>query len=175
MLGRVLVKKSSFLGATLNLHRGKTVNFFSLFQVHMIAMVKISQTKKNQSSLSCLYPEIWCDKTTLFFLKRVILWAPTVYRDTLARYSLPIKSVYVENLTWHQRIWIINRSPRLTFCRPKLLQILSPSVLSASLHSLLLLTPTHPPAVSPPADIHGERISSRFGRQRVEFSVGFCH
>jgi hypothetical protein len=30
-----------------------------------------------------------------------------------------------------QRIWIINRSPRLTFCRPKLLQMLYPCVLSA--------------------------------------------
>ncbi len=30
-----------------------------------------------------------------------------------------------------QRVWIITRSPRLSLCRPKLLQILSPCVLSA--------------------------------------------
>ncbi len=40
-------------------------------------MVKISQTK-NQSSLPCLCPEICCGKNTLFFKKRVILWAPIV-------------------------------------------------------------------------------------------------
>jgi hypothetical protein len=85
MLGQVLVKKSSFLGTTLNLHRGKTVKFFTLFQVHMIPMVKISQTNKKQSSLSCLCPEIWCGKNMLFFQKRVILWAPTVhYREKKA-------------------------------------------------------------------------------------------
>ncbi len=37
-----------------------------------------------------------------------------------------------------QRIWIMNRSPRLTFCRPKLLQILSPTPATAD----------HPPLAS---------------------------
>ncbi len=32
-------------------------------------MVKVFQTKKNQSSLSCLCPEICCGKNTFFFLK----------------------------------------------------------------------------------------------------------
>jgi hypothetical protein len=50
----------------------------------------------------------------------------------------------------NQRIWIINRSPRLTFCRPKLLQILSPCVLPPPPHPLLLLTSPRPPSVSPP-------------------------
>jgi hypothetical protein len=47
-----------------------------------------------------------------------------------------------------QRIWINNRSPHSTFCRWKLLQILSPCVLSA------LPTPPPPPATAdhpPPA------------------------
>ncbi len=47
-----------------------------------------------------------------------------------------------------QRIWINNRSPRSTFCRWKLLQILSPCVLSA------LPPPPPPPATAdhpPPA------------------------
>ncbi len=44
-----------------------------------------------------------------------------------------------ENTYW-QRIWIINRSPRLTLCRPKLLQILSPCVLSATPHPCCCLT-----------------------------------
>jgi hypothetical protein len=50
MLGRI-VKKSSFLGATLNLHRGKTVKFFKYFQIYMIPMAKISQTKKSELSI----------------------------------------------------------------------------------------------------------------------------
>jgi hypothetical protein len=55
MLGQVSVKNLSFLGATLNLHRGKTVKCFTLFQVSMIPMVKISQTKKTRALyLACV-------------------------------------------------------------------------------------------------------------------------
>jgi hypothetical protein len=58
MLGHVLVKKSSFLGATLNLHRGKTVKFFFTFSSAHDSHGQDLSNKKNQSSLSCLYPEI---------------------------------------------------------------------------------------------------------------------
>ncbi len=50
----------------------------------------------------------------------------------------------------YQRIGINNRSPRSTFFRTNLLQILSPCVLTASPHPLLLLTSPRPPAVPPP-------------------------
>jgi hypothetical protein len=75
----------------------------------------------------------------------------------------------------YQRIRVINRSPRSTFCRPKLLQILSPCVLSASLHPhpLLLLTNPCPLAVSPPPDTHGERTGAV--SDEGKFSQGFCH
>jgi hypothetical protein len=66
-----------------------------------------------------------------------------------------------------QRIGINDRSPRSTFCRTKLLQIVSPCVQSASPHPLLLLTSPRPPAVPPPPDIHGERIWSSFAGQKV--------
>jgi hypothetical protein len=78
--------------------------------------------------------------------------------------------VTVTSLTLTQRIWINNRSPRSTFCRWKLLHILSPCVLSTSPHPLLLLTSLRSPAVVPPPHIHvqGERIWSSFTRQKAE-------
>ncbi len=79
MLGRVSVKKSSFWGANLNLHRGKTVKVFYTFSSLHDNHGQDLSNKKNQSSLSCLCPEICCGKNTIFLKKRVILWAPTVY------------------------------------------------------------------------------------------------
>ncbi len=52
-----------------------------------------------------------------------------------------------------QRIWIITRIQRSTFCRPKLLLILSPCAV-CSTHTLLLLTP-------PPPSLQRERIEGR--------------
>jgi hypothetical protein len=55
---------------------------------------------------------------------------------------------YGQEHSLEQRIWIITGSPHLSFCRPKLLQILSPRVLSAPPppHPCCCLTPsTHPP------------------------------
>jgi hypothetical protein len=78
MLGRVSVKKSSFWGANLNLHRGKMVKVFYTFSSLHDSHGQDLSNKKKQSSLSCLCPEICCGKNTIFFKKRVILWAPTV-------------------------------------------------------------------------------------------------
>jgi hypothetical protein len=69
-----------------------------------------------------------------------------------------------------QRIWIINKSPRSTFRHSKLLQILSPCVLSASPHPLLLLTTPRPPAVSPRPDTHGDRIWSSFTMESLAWA-----
>jgi hypothetical protein len=78
MSGQVSLKKSSFWGANLNLHRGKTVKVFYTFPSLHDNHGQDLSNKKNQSSLSCLCPEICCGKNTIFFKKRVILWAPTV-------------------------------------------------------------------------------------------------
>ncbi len=66
------------MGATLNLHRAKTVTFFYTFSSPRDTPGQDLSNKKNQSSLPCLYPEICCGKNTFFFFKRVILLAPTV-------------------------------------------------------------------------------------------------
>jgi hypothetical protein len=58
MLGRVLVKKSFFLGATLNLHRGKTDKLFFTFSSPHDSHGQDLSNKQKQSSLSFLYPEI---------------------------------------------------------------------------------------------------------------------
>jgi hypothetical protein len=65
-----------------------------------------------------------------------------------------------------QRIWIINRNPRLTFC-PKLLQILAPCVLSPPPPTTADLPP-HASCFPSPHTVHGERIWSSFRRQKVE-------
>jgi hypothetical protein len=49
MLGWVSIKKLSFFGVTLNLHRGKTVKFLKHF---FKSMGEISQTKKPELSIT---------------------------------------------------------------------------------------------------------------------------
>ncbi len=81
-------------------------------------------------------------------------------------------TVYCLLLTVQQRIWITNRSLRLAFCRPKLLQILSPCVLSVPLPPA---TADHLPPASwfPSPRTHTERESVAVLDDR-KLSVGFC-
>jgi hypothetical protein len=52
---KFLLKKTyTFLGVFLNRHRGKTVKYFLISLLHREIKPFIYQTKKNQSSLSCL-------------------------------------------------------------------------------------------------------------------------
>ncbi len=70
-----------------------------------------------------------------------------------------------------QRIWIINRNPRLTFCRRKLLQILRfslPVYCPPPLPPTTADLPTPDSCFPSPPDIHRERIWSSFGGQKVE-------
>jgi hypothetical protein len=71
-----------------------------------------------------------------------------------------------------QRIWVMNRSRSLTFCRPKLLQILSPCVLSAP-PPRYCWPASAQPAVSPP-QTYTERESGSVSDDR-KLSVDFCY
>jgi hypothetical protein len=101
MLGQVLVKKSSFWGATLNLHRGKTVKFFfTLFQVSMIPMAKISQTKKNRALyLACVLR--YTSAKIRSFLKNGLYFGRPLYIGA----RRPGNLIYKINL--HQQVWCV--------------------------------------------------------------------
>jgi hypothetical protein len=86
-----------------------------------------------------------------------------------------IQKMHNRSLFWKcehlaQRIRIINRSSRLTFCRPKLLHILSPCVLSPPPppHTIADLPLPASCFSSPRHSVHRERIWSSFRRQKVE-------
>jgi hypothetical protein len=53
----------------------KWLTIFKILHLYTIFMAKTCQTKKNQRSLPCLCPEIFCRKSTYFFKKWVILLA----------------------------------------------------------------------------------------------------
>jgi hypothetical protein len=75
--GNFFVKKiDRFLGVNSNITVQKMVEYFYILSVLRYGHVKYLSNKRNQSSLSFLWPEIFGRKS--FFVTRVILNAPTV-------------------------------------------------------------------------------------------------
>jgi hypothetical protein len=76
MLGQVLVKKSSFLGATLNLHRGKTVNFFYTFSSPHDTHGQDLSNKKNRALYHACVLKYDAAKIRYFFKKGLYFGRP---------------------------------------------------------------------------------------------------
>ncbi len=91
--------------------------------------------------------------------RKTNMLTPSHHQWTWARHLLGTNKGELHIVDIRQRIWIITRSPRLTFCRPKLLPVycLPPPT-----------TADHPPPASCFSSHRGERIWSSFGRPTVQ-------
>ncbi len=78
MFNFLFKKIDSFLGVNSNITVQKMVEYFYILPVLRYGHVKYLSNKRNQSSLSFLWPEIFCRKSTKFFVALVILNAPSV-------------------------------------------------------------------------------------------------
>jgi hypothetical protein len=99
ILHNFLLKKiENFFGVNSNLTVQKMVQYFYILSVLRYGHVKYLSNKRNQSSLSFLWPKIFGRKSTKIFVARVILNAPTVCETRIripllavSRYTFHIK------------------------------------------------------------------------------------